>query len=328
MDYMAARRLATIFLVTQHALRAADIVKVTPKNWSFGQATGRLQLPDGTIVEVPCSQDHLACPRCAFQVLATQAGPDWQLFDGGLPRRGTLSRSSDPRAGVSDDIRRLRGCWDGVRIEQGRVRVDTRNVDVRLLMWQSAGLVSYLQDRALLLVAFHLGLRAIDATRLQRADFCRVDDAYLLTVRGSRHRVDDVRPFALRATADPLLDPVAALDLWLVLRDGALGAPGTATSPLFCYIGPGQRLEVEQPLEYYQITDRLRHLQDAAGLPRTLSGHSMRVGFAELSLQQGIKLDDLQYILRVVRARTAARYATPQTRGGSASTRLRAPEPG
>lgn len=310
-SYGQARRTAVVYLHTTFGLGPAAIARISPELWTPGAIRGHLRIPGrAKPVRVPCSADHLACPNCALTYLAAHAQPGWCLFEGVQKPRMALVRANDAAYAVSRDLRKVRAVGAA---------------DSTVLLWQAGSAVQRLRDCTMLLVAFHLGLRTMDVLGLRRGDVRRRADHYEVVIRGTRHRRDTIHRSILTRTREHALDPVALLDLWLLARDDGTNACAE-DAPLFCHVDRNERITSDQSLQYWELIEALHRLEDAAGLPRQLSGHSMRVGYAELASAQGATSEQIAAQLRVKYTRTAERYATSLKRGGAASTRLRSQE--
>ncbi|SOC47834.1 Phage integrase family protein [Blastococcus aggregatus] len=151
---------------------------------------------------------------------------------------------------------------------------------------------TWVRDTAALLVGWHLALRGGEVGgALAMADLTRDPLGY--TARLGRTKGDQVAagtPLSLMSTREPLLNPVAALDAWLLRR-------GRDSGPVFTSMHGG-RPRLDRPMTTTSVSRTVRARAAAAGLTGRYSSHSLRIGFVVTAVKLGASIPDLMTVTR------------------------------
>jgi integrase len=111
----------------------------------------------------------------------------------------------------------------------------------------------------------------------------------------------------VRPAADPLLDPVAALDDWLAVLDAAAaGVMAAGELPLIVRCPRGANL-ILKPVTYNWMWRHFDELQRRAGLSG-FSPHSTRTGFAVTAADAKATSDQLRRVMRHRKVNAAVAY--------------------
>jgi integrase len=97
-------------------------------------------------------------------------------------------------------------------------------------------------------------------------------------------------PLSLLPTREPGLDPVAALDAWLLRR-------GDAPGPVFTSMRGG-RPRLDRPMSTTSVNSTIRTRAAAVGLTGLYSSHSLRIGFVVTAIRLGASIPDLMTVTR------------------------------
>lgn len=170
----------------------------------------------------------------------------------------------------------------------------------------------WVRDNAVLLVGWHLALRGGEVGSLSLADLRRDRSGY--TAMLGRTKGDQVgagSPLSLLPTRGPALDPVAAMDAWLLRR-------GPEPGPVFTSLRGGHP-RPGRAMSTASVGTVIRDRTAAAGLAGRFSSHSLRIGFVVSGVQLGASIPDLM---------TVTRHRDPQMVGYYARGQLGRPDPG
>jgi integrase len=165
------------------------------------------------------------------------------------------------------------------------------------LLSATPGAVADLRDRAMLLLAWHLGLRGDEVCRrLRRRDVKVAPAGIAVTIPDSKGDQNGIgRDLGLRPTRDPLLCGVSALSDWLDVSDAASADPDR---PLFCRVACWRAgLATSQPLSVARWREILFTTASEAGIELHISTRSAREGFAATAIDQGATVEQVQHVL-------------------------------
>jgi len=151
---------------------------------------------------------------------------------------------------------------------------------------------TWVRDNAVLLVGWHLALRGGEVGgALAITDLAR--DRLGYTAMLGRTKGDQMAagtPLSLLPTEEPRLDPVAALDAWLLRR-------GDAPGPVFTSMRGG-RPRLDRPMSTASVSMTIRSRAAAACLTGRYSSHSLRIGFVVTAIRLGASIPDLMTVTR------------------------------
>jgi hypothetical protein len=285
---MPARRVA--------ALCAADVGLA---GWGVVLGGGRAE------VELACActeqpWSRWSCVACAIRVLAQRRA------------HGPLLRNeSGDRAAGAAEVARWRGV---VRDRSTRLGTDP-GLPARALLdavTLHTDLARWLQGRAIILTAWHRGLRPNDWYHLRRSDARRREADWAITLPRAKNQDDPVQ-LSWRAARDAALCPVQALDDWTLLVDRVAQVRGEDPAAVALFpplrgglpdAGRGRHLESHPTWMW--------HWQHSHGVVPRFSGLSMRTGFVAEALAAGFTIEQIQFVLRHRRLSTTFGYAAAE----------------
>lgn len=322
-SYRDHRRLTVTHLAASEGMTPAEIAALPPTAWLARADEGRLTLGPGRVLRIPCTGGQFGCLHCSLDALSEGCVSPLSLFGCGQKWGAPIAEVALPAATVAWDLQRIGGSWADVTLDKERLLLGRAAPPVHVLWWQAGELLRGVRDYTMVLVGFHLGLRAADLRRLRRPGIVRVPNGYHVTVPPANGRGAPVT-FDLIPTRDSRLDPVLMMDLWLDARDHAANATVDASEdqPIFCRFGDMQRLLVGEDLADPDVYAALKRLEHLSGQELGLTCQSMRKGFAELAFDQAASEEGVQLQLRLKKFQSLRRYRRSE-RGGTASTRLR-----
>jgi len=232
------------------------------RGWIQALVTGKYALKKSSI--------HLAVSAINALCAVTKKKPPKDDSETKAWLRGVYFREKRPveQAApiLAEDLREL--------VSQARARDDLRG----------------LRDAALLLVGWHCALRRSEVCRLAVGDIKKAPRSkhYLVTVRDSKTDKNHAgQTVPLYRTADPALDPIAALDEWL-------SESGITSGSIFRSIGRFGNVSAT-PL----VPRSIAHILDQYVMPKSgISAHSLRSGFITESGMQGKSLPDIMVTSR------------------------------
>lgn len=256
-------------------------------------STGRLTLA----CQCAAPAGALLCPVAALRDLEADLPPRAELMFGVVHagRRRGAGPLSYPVAADAERVLHavqaaVRGA--GVRWSAGSP-LSARDADAlaQLLARLDPETTTWARDTAVLLVGWHLALRGGEVGgALSIADLAR--DRLGFTAMLGRTKGDQMAagtPLSLLPTQEPLLDPVAALDAWLLRR-------GHAPGPVFTSMRGRPRLD--RPMSTASVSMTIRARAAAAGLTGRYSSHSLRIGFVVTAIRLGASIPDLMTVTR------------------------------
>lgn len=196
--------------------------------------------------------------------------------------------------------------------------------EVRALVEDLPDGLAGIRDRAIVLVAFALGLRSSEVTWLDIPDIAPAGHGGLdCTVRFSKTDQESVSGGEVLALAPGTrlsTDPVAALNAWI----DALAERGITSGPLFRGIGKGasERIGTAR-MARSSVRLILRRAAERAGVSlEGLSPHSARRGFATVALASGASTRSVQATGRWSSLAMLRRYDASSRWADPASARL------
>jgi hypothetical protein len=260
-----------------------------------------LQLPTGRLtLACRCASPagELLCPVAALRDLDADLPVRAELIFGVVHagRRRGAGPLAYPRVAEAERVRRavqaaVRGA--GMRWATGDA-LPSRDDDflAHVLARLDPETTTWARDTAALLVGWHLALRGGEVGgALTMADLTR--DRLGYTAMLGRTKGDQVAagtPLSLLPTREPRLDPVAALDAWLLRRSGAPG-------PVFTSMRGG-RPRPDRPMSTASVSTMVRARAAAAGLTGRYSSHSLRIGLVVTAIKLGASIPDLMTVTR------------------------------
>jgi integrase len=260
-----------------------------------------LRLPTGRITLVcRCASPagDLLCPVAALRDLDADLPAKADLMFGVVhasQRRGTGPLAYPVAADAERVLRAVQAAvrGAGVRWPAGAaLPPHDHDALAQLLARLDPETTTWVRDTAALLVGWHLALRGGEVGRaLAVADLARDRMGY--TAMLGRTKCDQVAagtPLSLLPTQEPRLDPVAALDAWLLRRGGAAG-------PVFTSMRGG-RPRLDRPMSTASVSTVVRARAAAAGLTGRYSSHSLRIGFVVTAIKLGASIPDLMTVTR------------------------------
>lgn len=254
------------------------------------------------------------------------AGASPKTIERRLSGLGDAHRSAGhPSPGDAEGVRRvMRGIRrtavrNGHRPKQARALT---TAEVRVLVEDLPNGLAGLRDRALILTAFALGLRASDACWLDIEDLAPAGHGGLdCTVRFSKTDQEGAgKILALAPGTRMSTCPVAALMAW----KAALAERSIVSGPLFRGIGKGhsQRIGTTR-MARSSVRLILRRAAERAGVSLDgLSPHSARRGFATVALASGASTRSVQATGRWSSLAMLRRYDASSRWADPASARL------
>jgi hypothetical protein len=266
-------------------------------------------LDEEAVLDLPAGRVTLAC-RCAapagYLLCPVAALRD---LDADLPSRAEFMfgvvhagrrRGAGPLAypGAAEAERVLRAVQAAVRGAgvrwPARSPLPCRDDEAlaQLLARLDPETTTWVRDSAALLVGWHLALRGGEVGgALAVADLVR--DRLGYTAMLGRTKGDQVAagtPLSLLPTREPRLDPVAALDAWLLRR-------GRVAGPVFTSMRGG-RPRLDRPMGTASVSTMVRARAAAAGLTGRYSSHSLRIGFVVTAIKLRASIPDLMTVTR------------------------------
>jgi hypothetical protein len=263
-----------------------------------------LPLNGGTLTVAARTDDLLDPHRAVAELLKALPSSTGLLLGvvsarsarGGPARLPTTLGGTDPKTidtVVRALTRRLRPLgWTVTGQRMPRIPVDPAR---RTLLHARVhrGLTQHLRDRALLLTAWHLALRPGETGLLTMDGTHRDDRGFTLWLpRAKNDAIGHGSPLSLLPTADPILDPVTAMDAWLAVRGPAPGA-------IFCLTGPGS-VSPGAAIPPRQLTTTIQRLAALAALDGDLhfTGQSLRIGAVVQSLRDRATVAEVMTLTR------------------------------
>lgn len=250
--------------------------------------------------------------KLAGQQIVGYTGPDREYIADCREHLRAAAAVKSPRADVSTNIAPL---WDPKfkRLTVAQVNAVLRGIDRTSRLG--------LRDYALLHIAFSTGLRLAELRRVTLAAITQQDAVYLITVRGKRSNYDPV-PISARAHAD-LMAYVNAYNAGLAPDD-----PRTITSDMPVW-QPLLKHENYVPLGVNNfhpskgISNQAiraviaKRTAEALGPDMALAVHDTRRTAAAIAYDAGMKLNDIQALLRHKDAAVTLRYVGTKPDYGS-----------
>ena len=186
--------------------------------------------------------------------------------------------------GVKDQV--IEGKTSEITIEQARTRL--RSVD--------SGHVVGLRDRAILATLAYTACRAGAVAKLRLSDFQNDGTQYVLRLqeKGGKSREIPVRH---------------DLDKFILANVEAAGIAGEAKdSPLFRASNDRSWKLAAKPIGTERTCELVKRRLKDAGLPSRLSPHSFRVTAITSLLEQGVPIENMQYLAGHAEPRTTTLY--------------------
>ena len=147
-----------------------------------------------------------------------------------------------------------------------------------------------IRDRAVLALGLAAALRRSELVALQLADLELVREGLKLTIRHSKTDQTGTGQ-VIAVPAGKVLTPVAWLNAWLRVREGAPG-------PLFYQIDPQGRL-TDQAMSDRSVARLIQRYAAKVGLdPQAVGGHSLRAGFLTEAARNRASLPKMQEVSR------------------------------
>ena len=206
---------------------------------------------------------------------------------------GHRSPRSDPRVRrVVRGVRRRLGSRQHAKAAVTRKQVDamiaTLGTDLRGL-----------RDRAILSLGFATGMRRSELVALQVSDLHFGDAVLVVTIRVSKWN-EGARRVRAAATASPSC-PVSIIRSWL-------DAAGLTDGPLFRKVSPKGAMG-SRGLQDAAVARLVKACAGRVGVePASVSGHSLRSGFATVSIQDGASAGSVQRALGHATGAMTLRY--------------------
>jgi integrase len=266
-------------------------------------------LDDQAVLELPTGRATLACqcaapagdllcPVAALRDLDADLPSRAELMFGVVHagrRRGPGPLSYPVAADAERVLQSVQAAVRGVGVRwPARSPLPYREDDAlaQLLARLDPETTTWVRDTAMLLVGWHLALRGGEVGgALAITDVAR--DRLGYTAMLSRTKGDQMAagtPLSLLPTREPRLDPVAALDAWLLRR-------GRAAGPVFTSMRGG-RPRLDQPMSTASVSMAIRARVAAAGLTGRYSSHSLRIGYVVTAIKLGASIPDLMTVTR------------------------------
>lgn len=260
-----------------------------------------LQLPAGRLtLACRCASPagDLLCPVAALRDLNADLPARAELAFGVVHagRRRGAGPLAYPRAAEAERaLRAVQAATRGAGLRWpagGAVPPHDDDALAQLLARLDPQTTTWARDTAVLLVGWHLALRGGEVGgALAMSDLAR--DRLGYTAMLGRTKGDQMAagtPLSLLPTQEPRLDPVAALDAWLVRR-------GRAAGPVFTSVRGG-RPRPDLPMSTAAVSTVVRARAAAAGLTGRYSSHSLRIGLVVSAIKLGASIPDLMTVTR------------------------------
>ena len=288
----SVRDRAAVLLVRASRWSLADVVALTRADVRMEPT--RLVLGSGSqalVVLCRCGgpMGDLLCPVAAVRELLEDLPSSSILLLGvshAAPGGGTgLTFAAEPPV----VLRAIQAAVRGAGAQPGGLAGLSDPEAAHLLGCLDPALTQRLREDAVLLCAWHLALRGGEVGSLQLADLCRDERGY--TAWLGRTKTDQLgvgTPLSLLPTQNRGLDPVAALDSWLLLR-------GPTPGPVFAKVQSGQAASGPTTA---QVSIMVRQRSAAAKLTGSFSSHSLRSGFVVSALQLGASVSEVMTVTR------------------------------
>ena len=206
------------------------------------------------------------------------------FFDRMVNRHVCLLNPAASVKGVKEQV--IEGKTPEITVEQARTLL--RSVDT--------GHVVGLRDRAILATLAYTACRAGAVAKLRLGDFQQDGTQYVLRFqeKGGKSREIPVRH---------------DLEGFILAYVDAAGISGEAKdSPLFRASNGRSRKLAAKPLGTERICELVKRRLKDAGLPSRLSPHSFRVTAITALLEQGVPMEDVQYLAGHAEPRTTTLY--------------------
>jgi site-specific recombinase XerD len=206
------------------------------------------------------------------------------FFDRLVNRHVCILNPAASVKGVKEQV--IEGKTPEITVEQARTLL--RSVDT--------GHVVGLRDRAILATLAYTACRAGAVTKLRLGDFQHDGTQYVLRFqeKGGKSREIPVRH---------------DLEGFILAYVDAAGLAGEAKdSPLFRASNGRSRKVAAKPLGTERICELVKRRLKDAGLPSRLSPHSFRVTAITSLLEQGVPMEDVQYLAGHAEPRTTTLY--------------------
>jgi integrase/recombinase XerD len=246
--------------------------------WAEGQGVGLAAITPGMVGQYLVALG--GSPAKRNQHLAALRG----FFDRLVNRHVCILNPAASVKGVKEQV--IEGKTPEITIEQARTLL--RSVDT--------GHVVGLRDRAILATLAYTACRAGAVAKLRLGDFQDDGTQYVLRFqeKGGRSREIPVRH---------------DLEGFILAYVDAAGIAGEAKdSPLFRASNGRSRKLAAKPLGTERICELVKRRLKDAGLPSRLSPHSFRVTAITSLLEQGVPMEDVQYLAGHAEPRTTTLY--------------------
>lgn len=246
--------------------------------WAEGQGVELAAITPGMVGQYLVGMD--GSPAKRNQHLAALRG----FFDRLVNRHVCILNPAASVKGVKEQV--IEGKTPEITIEQARTLI--RSVDT--------GHVVGLRDRAILATLAFTACRAGAVAKLRLGDFQHDGTQYVLRFqeKGGKSREIPVRH---------------DLEEFILAYVEAAGIAGEAkNSPLFRASNGRSRTLAAKPLGTERICELVKRRLKDAGLPSRLSPHSFRVTAITSLLEQGVPMEDVQYLAGHAEPRTTTLY--------------------
>lgn len=158
--------------------------------------------------------------------------------------------------------------------------------------------LTFLRTRAWTLLGYDRALRGQDLRGLLRRDLGREQQMWRVRVRrGKNDPYGETVDFAVLPQNDQLVCPVAALDLWLAVRDAAVDDPARAQDGFAFCPTDGRRLRQHSSLSRMSDLATWARWCARAGVSG-ISQHGLRTGFIVEASRQGHSLEAIAFTAR------------------------------
>ena len=206
------------------------------------------------------------------------------FFDRLVQRHVVILNPASSVRGVKDEV--IEGKTPEISIEQARTLL--RSVDT--------GHVVGLRDRAILATLAYTACRAGAVAKLRLGDFQHDGSQYVLRFQEKGGKSREI----------PVRHDLEGFILAYVDAAGMVGE--TKDMPLFRASNGRSRRLAAKPLGTERICELVKRRLKDAGLPSRLSPHSFRVTAITSLLEQGVPMEDVQYLAGHAEPRTTTLY--------------------
>src|SRR6516164_4231060 len=261
-----------------HTQRAYERAVRRFQGWCEGQGVELAAITPGMVGQYLVALS--GSPAKRNQHLAALRG----FFDRLVNRHVCILNPASSVKGVEEQV--IEGKTPEITIEQARTLL--RSVDT--------GHVVGLRDRAIIATLAYTACRAGAVAKLRLGDFQHDGSQYVLRFqeKGGKSREIPVRH---------------DLEGFILAYVEAAGIAGDAKdSPLFRASNGRSRKLAAKPLGTERICELVKRRLKDAGLPSRLSPHSFRVTAITSLLEQGVPMEDVQYLAGHVEPRTTTLY--------------------